>query len=152
MRISRTLPTNRAAAVALISLVLLIFGCTRSARLYNLTTGEVVPVQFSYNGRGKGTLTALAASGEKFKGEYVTMPSGEVTWGSIYASVYGPNGSASGSGSTFSSRTDARQRGTAIATGDKGTIIQCEYFTSALNGGGAGGCKDNHGVLYKLMF
>jgi hypothetical protein len=48
--------------------------------------------------------------------------------------------------------SDEDERGSAIATGDKGTIIQCEYITSAWNGGGSGACKDNHDVLYKLMF
>jgi hypothetical protein len=152
MEIPRVRCTKRAALITLVSFALLIFGCSKKARIYNLTTGEVVPAQFSYNGTGKGTLTAVTASGEKLKGEYVTLAGGQVSWGSIYASVYGPKGSASGSGSSFASSTEAKQRGTAIATGDKGTIIQCEYITSVWNGGGTGACKDNHDVLYKLMF
>ncbi|MGB8541410.1 MAG: hypothetical protein WCD49_07205 [Candidatus Acidiferrales bacterium] len=152
MRFLQVPRTKDAALLALVSLPLLIIGCTKKARLYNLTTGEVVPAQFSYNGTGKGTLTAVTSSGEKFKGEYVTLAGGQVSWGIIYASVYGPKGSASGSSSNFASSTEAKQRGSAIATGDKGTIIQCEYITSAWNGGGSGACKDNHDVLYKLMF
>lgn len=146
-------PTNANGAILCVLLVaVLITACTKKAHIYNLTTGEMIPAQFSYNGTGKGTLSAVTAAGEKFKGDYVTIPSGETSWGTIYASVYGPKGSASGTASSFSSTTNSQQRGTAIATGDKGTIIQCEYVTSVWNGGGTGACKDNHNVLYKLMF
>jgi hypothetical protein len=138
--------------VVVLSLFLMA-SCAKKARMYNLATGEVTPVEFSYNGTGKGKLSAVATSGEKFTGEYVTLAGGQTNWGNIYATVYGPNGKAvSGTSTAVSSTTDAKQRGTAIATGDKGTIIQCEYVTSAWNGGGSGACKDNHDVLYKLMF
>jgi hypothetical protein len=152
MQITRVLRTKHAALFALCTLALLVFGCTKKARLYNLTTGEVTPIQFSYNGTGKGKLSAVSAAGEKFTGEYVTLAGGQVGWGTIYATVYSPKGSASGSSTSVTSSTEAKQRGTAIATGDKGTIIQCEYITSVWNGGGSGGCKDNHDILYKLMF
>jgi len=127
------------------ALVLCLAGCIKKARLYNLTTGEVTEAQFSYSGTGKGKITAMAASGENFRGEYRTIPGGDVSWGAIYAGVYG-------SAVAGTSRMSAQQRGSAIATGDKGTIIQCEYITSAWNGAGTGACKDSHGTLYKLMF
>jgi hypothetical protein len=152
MRFPRKSRGTCAALLALCTLVLILVGCIRKARLYNLTTGEVVPVQFTYSGSGKGKLSAVSAAGERFTGEYVTLAGGQIGWGTIYASVYSPKGSASGSSTSVTSSTEAKQHGTAIATGDKGTIIQCEYITSAWNGAGSGGCKDNHDVLYKLMF
>jgi hypothetical protein len=143
---------NLFSVIILFPLLLFIGGCIRKARLYNLTTGEVTPAEFTYSGSGKGKITAVSVSGEQFKGEYATIPGGEMSWGTIYASVYGPGGTLSGSSTSHSSSTSAQQRGSAIVTGDKGTIIQCEYITSAWNGAGTGACKDNHGTLYKLMF
>jgi hypothetical protein len=137
---------------AVVLIVLATGGCIKKARLYNLSTGEVIPAEFTYSGSGKGKITAVSSTGEQMTGEYVTIPGGIVNWGSIYASVYGPGGAASGSGVNYSSSMESKQRGTAIVTGDRGTIVQCEYVTSALNGAGTGACKDNRGVFYRLMF
>ncbi len=126
--------------------------CTRKARLYNLTTGEVSIVEYTYRGTGKGKIRVALPSGEKLQGEYVTLAGGRTDWGAIYASVYSPQGTASGSGTVYSASVESKQHGTAIVTGDKGTIIQCEYITSAWNAAGSGACKDNKGTLYKLMF
>jgi hypothetical protein len=136
----------------LMSLVPVSPACTRRGRLYNLTTGEVTTIEYSYSGSGKGRIRGVLPSGEKLQGEYVTIAGGQTEWGVIYASVYGAGGTASGSGTMVGSRVGSKQRGTAIATGEKGTIIQCEYVTSAWNAAGTGACKDNKGVLYKLMF
>ena len=138
--------------VFLLFLLLVSPACTRWGRLYNLTTGEVTTMEYSYSGSGRGKIRGVLPSGEKLQGEYVTIAGGRTDWGMIYASVYGAGGSTSGSGTVLSSQMESKQRGTAIATGDKGTIIQCEYITSAWSGAGSGACKDNKGVLYKLMF
>lgn len=122
-------------------------GCTLTGRLYNLTTGEVTPVTMSYSGSGKGKIRAVvASSGEKVTGEYITFGHRPVNWGSIYAKVYGTEGSAYGS-----SEGKSNQYGTAVATGDKGGVVDCEYVTTML-AHGSGGCTDNQGTLYKLMF
>jgi hypothetical protein len=126
--------------------------CTRRARLYNLTTGEVSVVEYSYSGSGRGRISTVLASGERLRGEYVTVAGGQMEWGTIYASVYSPTGDASGSATSQSVSVEGKQRGGAIVTGDKGTIINCEYVTSVWNGAGTGACKDNKGTLYKLMF
>ena len=139
-------------AILVLSVILTLSGCTKKARLYNLTTGEVSIAQYSYSGSGKGKINIALASGENLNGEYVTVAGGDVAWGSIYGSVYGPQGSASGSGVAYAASIETKQHGSAIATGDQGTIIQCEYITSAWNGAGSGACKDNHGTLYRLMF
>lgn len=136
----------------LVASTLFLVSCTRQARIYNLTTGEVTEAHYSYGGSGKGKIWTTLKTGEMLKGEYVTIAGGQVGWGSIFGSVYGKGGSASGSASGYTVSTEAKQRGTAILTGDKGTIVTCEYVTSAWNGAGTGACKDNHDVLYKLMF
>jgi hypothetical protein len=123
--------------------VLFLSSCTMHGHIYNLQTGETTVVNFSYSGSGHGHLSATLASGEVFKGEYTTTADAAYGWGSIY----GSGGSATASTGTF----NGKQYGTAVATGDKGTVIDCEYVTSmSLHGSGA--CKDNHGGKYKLMF
>jgi hypothetical protein len=56
---------------------------------------------------------------------------------------------ALGNPARFSGIFDLRGEGTAILTGDKGTILNCEFISS---GHGSGACQDNHGVKYKLLF
>ncbi|MGB2632798.1 MAG: hypothetical protein WAM58_02565 [Candidatus Acidiferrum sp.] len=75
--------------------------------------------------------------------EYTTLADATSAWGSIY-----------GIGETAAASTitvSGKQYGTTIATGDEGTVIQCEYVTGMILHG-SGFCKDNHGGKYKLMF
>jgi hypothetical protein len=124
-------------------------GCTLHGRLYNLSTGEVIPVTIKYSGTGKGRITAVVpSSGETVSGEYLTYAHVPVNWGSVYARVYGTEGSAF---TANSSPGKSNQYGTAVATGDKGSVVDCEYVTSAL-AHGSGACTDKQGTLYKLMF
>lgn len=118
-------------------------GCTLHGRLYNLETGATTIVTFSYSGSGHGHLTGTLPSGEVMKGEYTTVADAAYGWGSIYG--------AGGSATASTGAVSGKQYGTAVATGDKGTVINCEYVTGmSLHGSGA--CKDNHGGKYKLMF
>ena len=43
-------------AILVLSVILTLSGCTKKARLYNLTTGEVSIAQYSYSGSGKGKI------------------------------------------------------------------------------------------------
>jgi hypothetical protein len=144
--------TGRGRSLGLcFSLLVIAFeaGCTLHGRLYNLTTGEVTPVTMTYGGTGRGKISAnIASSGEKFSGEYVTLAHVPLNWGSIYAKVYGTQGSSfTGNASLGKSN----QYGTAVVTGDKGSVVDCEYVTTALTHG-SDACVDKQGTLYKLMF
>jgi hypothetical protein len=76
--------------------------CTLHGRIYNLTTGEVTPVTISYSGSGRGKISAvIASSGEKISGEYLTFAHLPANWGSVYAEVYGTEGSAYTSGASL---------------------------------------------------
>jgi hypothetical protein len=130
--------------------LLMLVGCgERTARLYNLTTGEVTTI--TYVGK---RLTATLPSGESISGEYATVSEGTTSWGTIYSNVYGNVGatpiSLRDNTQVVGGTRSRSARGSAIATGDRGTIIQCEYITGATAGSGA--CEDNHGTKYKLMF
>jgi hypothetical protein len=115
-------------------------GCT--ARLYNLDTGAITSLKCSSRHRATGTIAGTLPSGEKLSGEYVTVVNAAVGWGSIYSGVY----SASGTSVAVS----GKNQGTVIMTGDKGTILNCEYISSG--GHGTGACEDKHDTKYKLMF
>jgi hypothetical protein len=132
-----------ARASFLLVVILVLSGCTEHGRLYNLDTGATTVISFSYSGSGHGKLSGTLPSGELMKGEYTTVANAAYGWGSIYSST----GSASASAVTVS----GRQYGSAIATGDKGTVVECEYVTG-MSVHGSGACKDNHGGKYKLMF
>ena len=71
------------------------------ARLYNLKTGEVLEATFSRNifRNSHGKISFKYNDGSLLTGEYSRVPTGNVAWGSVYASVIGPRGGASGSGS-----------------------------------------------------
>ena len=108
-------------------------GCTLHGRIYNLTTGEVTPVVITYSGSGRGRISGVVASSdEKMSGEYLTYAHLPVNWGSVYAKVYGTEGSAFTGGSSLGK---SNQYGTAVVTGDKGSVVDCEYVTTALTHG-----------------
>ena len=74
---------------------------------------------------------------------------GAVGWGSVYSSVYGTAGSASANSNGTAVALSLQGQGSAILTGDKGTVLNCEFISS---GHGTGACEDSHGAKYKLMF
>ena len=125
---------------------------TKSARLYNLQSAEVSRFDYTENGSGKGVIIGELTSGERLHGEYVTVAGGDMSWGTVYGNVYGSRGYGSGSANAFTQSIEGKQRGTGIVTGEKGTILECEYLTSAWTGGGNGACTDNRGNKYKVLF
>jgi hypothetical protein len=115
--------------VIAVSVALVGVGCTLHGRIYNLTTGEVTPVTISYSGSGRGKISGvIASSGERVDGEYLTFAHVPVNWGSIYAKVYGTAGSAF---TNAASLGKSNQYGTAVVTGNKGSVVDCEYVTTA---------------------
>jgi predicted small lipoprotein YifL len=126
-------------------LVLSLTGCTLKGRIYNLDTAEVTPIKFTYSGSGKGTISGTFLSGESFNGDYVTFPRLPINWGKIYGAIYGDvTWNQTGNGGL-------QQYGTAIASGDKGFVGDCEYVTSSLTHG-SGACTDKQGGRYKIMW
>jgi hypothetical protein len=135
----------------LLTAILLLVGTALAgtAHLYNLTDGSMTVLKFSRWRGDHGPLHGKMPSGEALTGEYSITRGGNAAWGSIYASVYSPQGSATGSASGTRLGVSLQGQGTAILTGDKGTILNCEFISS---GHGLGACQDNHGVKYKLLF
>jgi hypothetical protein len=122
-------------------------GCAariRTARLYDLDTARVLQASFEDRGRGQGPVTMTAPDGSMCVGEYATVPGGVAGWGAIFA--------GGRTGTVVTSRLQNEQPGMAVATCTDGVTIQCEYVTSARGGQGYGGCQDNEGRRYRLMF
>lgn len=123
--------------------LLLLHGCsmTINARIYDLSgSGGVANAAFKWTGSGSGPLTGSLPDGEVFQGEYTTVASGVSGWGTTFRSVY-----------TVSLSNDL-ERGSAIATGNRGTVIDCEYVVRAGTATGYGVCRDNKKRAYRLMF
>ncbi len=117
------------------------------ARLYSLADGQIIPATFSFSGTTSGQVNISMPNGEILTGEYRTVASGETGWGQIF---FKGGESAVAAVNTRS----ATYRGSGIASGPQGTVMQCEYVTSSSRSQpeGYGTCQDNRGKLYRLMF
>ncbi|MGZ5136808.1 MAG: hypothetical protein ACXWCX_03290, partial [Burkholderiales bacterium] len=62
---------------------------------------------------------------ESMKGEYSIMRQGSIGFGSIFGSIYGPRGSASGSAFMSTETMQRGSQGTASAFGTKGVRRMC---------------------------
>jgi hypothetical protein len=128
----------------------------RSARLYPANdlarTGGVLSAQFMDTGTGHGTIEMTMPDGEVLKGEYSVVRGGAVQFGSIFESVYGPGGVATGTGTSSSYSMAGSSTGMASAFGSKGSSMDCEFFNDNVSGHGMGACKCSQGALYRLQY
>lgn len=121
-------------------------GCvvTRTARLYDLSTPDVVTAHYRYSGTGRGLIFTGTKEQPVCRGEYVTVAGGDTAWGAIFS-----GGTVT---QALATTTANDQRGSAIMTCLDGVVISCEYITSAVTGSGHGACRDNHDKQFRLMF
>lgn len=120
--------------------VLYVVGCATIAgpvqsRLYNLRDGSVI-ILTNERSTSRGRITGIGPDGERFLGEYTfhtgdtfvnsSLGSGVVTPGNLY--------------------------GTGVIRGDKGTVIEEEFYASRTTGHGGGKAKDNKGNQYRIQF
>lgn len=125
----------------------------KTARIYDLDTGNILQASFKYSGSGKGPITVAKPDGATCAGEYVTVAGGTTGWGTVFATVYPPGGRATtATGTVITSNVENMQKGSAVASCSDGMVMECEYVTSAGRAQGYGACTDNHGARYKLMF
>lgn len=141
----------RIPCVALFVCTFLSIASAGDVHIYDLSTGAMSTMKYSRHGSGKGKLAGPLPSGEIVSGEYVTVSNAAIGWGSVYSSVSGSGGYATGSGNGYSISSGGHRYGSAILTNEQHTVVNCEYLVG-LNGHGTGGCTDNHGTKYKMMF
>ncbi len=140
----------------LVFVLLFLVACTKHARLYPVndlaSTSGVLKAKYSESGTGYGELTIVMPDGETLSGEYTTGHSICLGFGNILSKVYGTEGGAFGTGTSTSFRLSDTSPGIATLYGDRGTLMQCEYFIGKRAGKGRGVCKKNDGSLYRLQF
>jgi hypothetical protein len=128
----------------------------RSARLYPANdlarAGGVLSAQFIDSGTGHGPIEMTMPDGEVLKGEYSVVRGAAVQFGSIFESVYGPGGIATGTGTTSNYAMPGSSTGAASAFGNKGTSMDCEFYNDNVSGHGMGACKNSRGALYRLQY
>ena len=143
--------------LALLVFVLLFFvACTKHARLYPVndlasTTG-VLKARYIDSGTGYGEITLVMPDGETLSGEYTTAYPNDMGFGDILSNVYGTEGGPFGTAIATSFRLSGSRPGIVRLYGDRGTMLQCEYFVGNSTGKGRGACKKNDGSLYRLEF
>lgn len=140
----------------LVFVLLFLVACTKHARLYPVndlasTTG-VLKAKYIESGTGYGEITIVMPDGETLSGEYTTGRAINLNFGNILSNVYGTEGSAFRTSTAPSFRLSGTSPGIATLYGDRGTMMQCEYFIGKRAGKGRGACKKNDGSLYRLEF
>ena len=147
------------ALVAMLAIALA--GCQRPVRLYpantEATAGGVLEGHYVAYGTGHGVMEISMPDGELLRGEYSVFLVGSwMSFGRIYASVYGSGGSASGFATNDSYSVLGRSPGTASLLGIAGpwqeTWAECEFFNDNMSGDGYGACRLSSGALYRLQY
>jgi hypothetical protein len=141
----------RIICIALFVSTFLSIASAGDVHVYDLSSGAMSTMKYSRHGSGKGKLAGPLPSGEIVSGEYVTVTNAAIGWGSVYSSVSGSGGYATGTGNGISVAAGGRRYGSAILTNAQQTVVNCEYVVG-LNGHGTGYCNDNHEAKYKMMF
>jgi hypothetical protein len=108
---------------------LVVAGCSATAHLYPTNeiaqqTG-VIEADFTRYGTGHVTVTAAMPDGEELAGEATVVTGGSISFGTIFASVYGTGGSAYGTGTSLGYAVPGGSPGMASLYGNHGTSIQC---------------------------
>ena len=136
--------------------LLFLVACAKHARLYPVndlasTTG-VLKAKYIDTGAGYGEITIVMPDGETLSGEYTTGRAINLNFGNLLSNVYGTEEGAFGTGTATVLRLQGTNPGIATLYGDRGTLMQCEYFIGNLAGKGRGACKKNDGSLYRVEF
>jgi predicted small lipoprotein YifL len=148
-----------AARSALIVMLLTsLSSCVIKRPLHLYPTGDkstdavVLDGLFVGHGKGRGTARIDMPDGEVLQGEYSIVFGGAVGFGSILGSAYGPNGSASISGTSANVSIEGKGEGEASLVGNRGTTMECEFLNANMTGHGFGACRSSRGILYRLMY
>ena len=151
------------AALSLLCVGLLA-GCSTTAHLYPVEgpLSKQVPLPVlkaradGITGN-TGNITLTMPDEEELRGRWSSIAPRQVTFssGSGAASVQSGMAQAWAQvyGSGFSvSNLPGVNRGEAMLTGSKGTVLQVEFFTGSGTANGNGVARDNHGNVFKVIF
>jgi hypothetical protein len=150
----RNIITSFIVAIALASCASVPAERVLTGRVYNLATGEVVPIVARANPSGRSMLTAgPTKSGETFTGEGVAVDNTVRTnsYGGGTISTPGSLHDTYVRNSSYSVSRPGSQSGSAILVGTQGTVIDIVYRAS-VDGSSEGEGRDNKGVNYRIIF
>ncbi|MGC9216456.1 hypothetical protein [Acidithiobacillus sp.] len=97
-----------------------------------------------------GTITCTLPDGEVLTGQYRTISSGSVSFGSGFGNITTPGGTAFGSGFGESESSSWTHVDFAALHGNRGTMADCKVYSSS--GHGTGVCKMSNGGIFRVMF
>ena len=131
-------------------------GCSTTANLYPVKgpLAEVKPlpvIRARVAGimGNSGSLSLTMPDGELCNGQWSSAAGMSVTYGS--GTLFSQYGSAYWSGYTVGNKP-GENRGQAIVIGERGTVIEIEFYTGSGTANGFGLAKDNKGNIYKVLF
>lgn len=136
----------------------LLFGCTSipktPARLYNLSTGDLIKVNLFYFQRGHGHAVATLPDGTRLEGRYAVVPTASRNPRDSAAAVdlHAPGDPARWAEHFGYSRSAApRPLGYGVLTGKAGDTLNIVFYSiDTRRGYGTGIARDNRGTWYRI--
>ena len=139
---------RRLTVCSLILTAFYLAGCTSSARLHNLETGEVFPIRLTNYGIGEGEVTGQLPSGKEAIGAHVLVAGGVASWGANDFRIDG-DGCEWAKSLGFSFNQPEAKYGYAVLVADD-VLIKLIYAIVNHTSYGCG--IDNNGQMYRLIF
>ena len=138
-------------SIAIVALIAAPIFAKAKGHLYRLDTHQVIPVEFTRSAfKANGKIWITLPSGEKLAGEYSVVREGASGWGSVYSTAVGGGYIVTGTSNAYSGWAAHSAQGTAILSGDNNKSMTCEFIVGSIHG--SGGCQDQDGNRYKLLF
>ena len=123
-------------------------GCTSSARLQNLDTGEVIPIKLTNYGIGEGEIFGKLPNGKEAIGAHVLVSGGVTNWGTRDCQI-DAGGCEWAKALGFSFDKPNAKYGYAVLVADN-VLIKLMYAIDRRTSYGCG--IDNIGRKYRLQF
>ena len=138
------------------ALIVVIIGCSTTANLYpvqgpmaQIKPIPVIKARVSGIMGNTGGISLVLPDGEKCDGKWSSAAGSSVNVGTV--NLFSQYGSVFGTGFSVSNNPGVN-RGEAIIIGEKGTVIEVEFYTGSGTANGFGLAKDNRGNIYKVLF
>jgi hypothetical protein len=151
-------------AFTVVTLTAVLAACTTTATLYPvdgpLSKQQPLPVlTVTVDGimGNTGDISLSLPDGEKCTGKWSSIAPMSVGFSTATASGSATTGMASAWATVYGSGFSVRNvpgvnKGEAMLVGDRGTVIQVEFYTGSGTASGSGVAKDNKGNVFKVLF
>ena len=145
-------------------LVSILLGCSTTATLYpidgQLSKIKPLPILTAIVDGitgNTGNISLTLPNGEFCKGRWSSIAPMSVDFSTVSATGTATNGMSSVWATVYVSGFSVSNlagvnKGEAVLVGDKGTLIQVEFYTGSGTANGSGVAKDNKGNIFKVLF